>query len=206
MKTLAIKALVAVIMPCMPLVFASAKADNHPIGADEGSILSRIHSLLLETDMPIWLSLVLAALAGLGTYFLAPKITKKIELDKARAAHILQAIQKVNEDVVKLNQAIRQLISSFVDKPSEVGVYRGKAIDCIAEVHWRLIDLKVIFHEENDLRRIDRVGTALDEVREEVAQLSIERGQESLLSNVGVASDELKGLLSRLYERAQLKR
>ena len=48
--------------------------------------------LLFEESMPVWMTLVIGLIAAVGSYFLAPAINRKLEIDKQRSQHVANAI------------------------------------------------------------------------------------------------------------------
>lgn len=160
---------------------------------------------LTENEMPVWLSLSLAILAAIGTYFLAPRITRRLEIGKARSAHVISAITAINVVVIDLNKKIRSFLHAFRLTPDKVDFYRADILDLVTELQWRIIDLKVILKKKNDGPMLDGLGDKVEDLRKSIVKLEAQGDQESVLTQVANVSEDLKNILDRLYTEADLK-
>lgn len=65
-------------------------------------ILLRIRDFLLEEKMPVWLSLLLVLGGGWATYYLAPAINEKFEMQVARREFLVKNLEQFSTDVKSL--------------------------------------------------------------------------------------------------------
>lgn len=171
----------------------------------ETSVLEGLGDLLSNNDMPVWLSLILALTASVGTYFLAPNITRRLEIGKARSGHVISAINEINKVVVSLNKSIRAFIFSFRVDENAVEEKRSLVLDHVTELQWRIIDLKVILRKCGDTALLEGLGQKIEHLRQAVNELKTASNQDGLLAKVSAVSEDLKLILDRLYKEANLK-
>lgn len=166
---------------------------------------SEFFSVFTTTDMPVWLSLLLALLAGLGTYYLAPRITRRLEIGKAKSEHVIGSIKEINRLIVLINKSIRGFIFSFRLDASSTEEKRSEILDGIAEIQWRIVDLKVILSKRNDSLILEELGNKIETLRKEAVSMNSDSNQNDMLNAVGEVSESLKIVLDRLYSEARLK-
>jgi hypothetical protein len=103
-------------------------------------------SYISQDKMPIWLSILLAVSAGMGTYYIAPLINESFEFQKNRSTHLISTIEELNKGVVELSVSVRKFDDALFYGRDSKGEMRGAALDKIAELQWRLVDAEVIIN------------------------------------------------------------
>lgn len=135
------------------------------IGLWAAGLLRTLGRFLSKTDMPIWLSVILAVAAAVGTYIYAPKINQQFEYQKNRSQHVLGTLNELNRSMVDLSVSIRKFNESVFYSRNDIAQKRGETLDDIAEMQWRLIDSSVILH------RSGVNGSSLRELRDRLSNL-----------------------------------
>jgi hypothetical protein len=72
-------------------------------------------SLLGHSEMPVWMTLLIAVSTGVATYLLAPAINAKFEVQKARSQYIMDNMKLLNADTAELFANIGKLDQEISD-------------------------------------------------------------------------------------------
>jgi hypothetical protein len=75
-------------------------------------ILKVIWNFLAEEKMPVWLSLVLVAIGGYSTYYIAPVINEKFEMQAARREFLVKNLDQFSGDVKSLFDLVASGLNS----------------------------------------------------------------------------------------------
>ena len=89
--------------------------------------------LLFEESMPVWMTLVIGLIAAVGSYFLAPAINRKLEIDKQRSQHVANAIKSLNENFIELSFGIKRFVSSLSDGKKNSIEVRSACLEKISD-------------------------------------------------------------------------
>lgn len=160
---------------------------------------------IAKDEMPIWLSIVLAVSAGLGTYYLAPLINESFEFQKNRSTHLISTIGELNKSVIDLSVATRKYNDSLVYKRKNLEENRGNLLDKIAELQWRLVDANVIIRRvyKHDLSTTN-LSKALAELQIAVDNSKKPEDQEVLADKHVLVDKAAEKCMITLYEAANI--
>lgn len=160
---------------------------------------------LFEEKMPVWFTVLVGLLAGIVTYVATPMLNRQFELDTVRSAQVSKTIDGLNGQIIALSKNMRHLTSALVNEPVAVPAIRAKCYDLITEMQWRLVDLRVVLSDTDDLKAVDRLSLAIRGVQDAL-DVSVDKSSEGKLLQamqaLGIATEDV---LNRLYHRAQLK-
>jgi hypothetical protein len=160
--------------------------------------------VLFDSAMPVWLTLIVGVLAAIGTYFLAPVLNRRIEVDKSKSQHVADSTKSLNENFVDLSCTIRQMISALFENSSYYSEKKESCLDIITVMQWKIVDLKIILRKR-DLPLADKLAKALTELRHEIQTITAESYQDLLLDKLEQTSSIIVSILDRLYKHAKLK-
>jgi hypothetical protein len=163
-------------------------------------------SFLGKEHMPVWLSIILLGLTAWGTYELAPKINKRIQIDNNRSTYIGATITNFNTTSVELLKSTRRFNRALVVRDRGLEGTRGDVLDRITEMQWRLIDVGVVFEHSGEGRArvallssaIRRLGSAVNSAREPA-------DQEAVLEASSAVGSTARGTVAALYDEADLR-
>lgn len=160
---------------------------------------------IARDEMPIWLSLVLAISAGLGTYYLAPIINESFEFQKNRSTHLISTIEEMNKSVVALSVASRKFNDALFYKQKDVVNRRGAVLDQIAELQWRLVDASVIIRRvyPKDTTTF-KLSTELMKLQRAVVSAQKPEDQESVADAHVAVTKAAESCMVTLYTAANL--
>jgi Na+-transporting NADH:ubiquinone oxidoreductase subunit NqrC len=165
--------------------------------------------VLFKDTMPVWLTLVLTLLAAVvtaaGTYWLAPRISQNIELDKTRAARLSSSISDLNQSVVSLATNIRKFNASLGSKRESTNKVREEALDQITALQWKIVDLKVVLAGTDNASMLDKLGEQLTSLKLSIDIAQRPADQEKVLGSMQEVSKTMTEVLNRLYVAADLK-
>jgi hypothetical protein len=160
---------------------------------------------IARDEMPIWLSLALAAFAAIGTYYLAPVINQDLEFQKNRSAHIMTTVKTVNDDFVQLTTHVRQFNEELFYQTRKLGSARGVLLDEISELQWRMIDVGVIIRRSGAKDEcVSDLKTALEHLRSSVVEARKPEDQESVIDAYQGAATRAESCINVLYSSAKL--
>lgn len=158
-----------------------------------------------KDEMPIWLSVVFAVSAALGTYYLAPVINEDFEFQKNRSTHLISTVNDLNKSVIDLSVATRKFDDSLFYGNSDLRQKRGVLLDKIAELQWRLVDAQVIIQrvKPND-NSITRLSASLNKLQNAVLDAKLPKDQEKVAeAHVGTVQSAKDCMIS-LYDAAKI--
>lgn len=156
-------------------------------------------------EMPIWLSLVLAASAGLGTYYLALLINENFEFQKNRSTHLISTIDELNKSVLALSVASRKFNDAIFYHQQDIRTRRGVVLDQIAELQWRLVDAGVIIRRvyPND-STTNNLSFALADLQKAVMSARKPEDQETVADAHVAVTKAAEKCMVTLYAAANL--
>lgn len=167
--------------------------------------VNRKAPFLLEEKMPVWFTVVVGLLAGLLTYFATPMLNRQFELDTVRSAQISKTIDGLNVQIISLSKDMRKLTSSLTNDPASAPKIREECYDLVTEMQWRLVDLRVVLSDSDDLKAVDRLSQAIRGVQDAL-DISVDKSSEpKLLLSMKTLGESTEDVLNRLYQRASLK-
>lgn len=129
--------------------------------------LRRIGNGLSRTEMPIWLTLIVSAVAafatGLATYYLAPAINAKFEVQKARSQYIMDNMKLLNEDTASVLSGIYQLNQELKDKQKTYETSdRLRMLE--TRLLWRANEYETMFTDAESQAEISRYARAIENI------------------------------------------
>ena len=156
-------------------------------------------------EMPIWLSITLAATAAIGAYFLAPIINEDFEFQKNRSEHVLSTVNDINSDIVSMSTDIRKFNDSLFYQTSDISRTRGSVLDSITKLQWRLIDMRVVINRSDVMDSSSvRLEKELEQLRIAVVEAKKPEDQELVIERFDVAAKTARRSLGDLYAAARL--
>lgn len=156
-------------------------------------------------EMPIWLSILLAVSAALGTYILAPIINEDFEFQKNRSAHVLSTVTDMNKDITDLSKNVRKFNDSLFYKKADLGDRRSDALDKITEIQWKLIDVGVVIKRAHgDVDSIPKLGMDLETLQRSIIESTKPEDQEKVIVAFGRVSSTSRTAINALYSAARL--
>ena len=160
---------------------------------------------ITRDEMPIWLSILFAAFAAGGTYFLAPVINQDLEFQKNRSAHVMSTVNDVNSEIVQLTKDVRTFNESLFYEEKNVRSSRGALLDQIAELQWHLIDVGIVIRRAgSDDRCVGEMKTSLDNLRLSAVEAQKPEDQESVIGAYRKTAGSSERCLQVLYGAAKL--
>lgn len=160
---------------------------------------------LLEEKMPVWFTVIVGLLAGILTYFATPMLNRQFELDTVRSAQISKTIDGLNVQIIALSKNMRKLTSSLTNDPASSPKIREECYDLVTEMQWRLVDLRVVLSNREDLDAVDKLSGAIRGVQDAL-DISVDKASEpKLLLSMKALGEATEDVLNRLYKRASLK-
>ncbi len=169
------------------------------------SVRSSFFRYISRDNMPIWLSVLLAASAAVGTYIVAPILNQDFEFQKNRSAHLLQTVSELNKLSVDLAVDVRQYNESLFYGKESLTERRGALLDKITELQWRLMDVNVIIDRAGgNVKSVSTLTVKLDRLRSVVMEAKSPEDQELVIaSSIEVASAS-RSCVIELYKAANL--
>lgn len=107
---------------------------------------------LCRDGVPVWLTLLIFALTALGTYFLAPIINQKFELQKIQTEYIANNLNELNKSTYKVIADVDSYTNLLLteSKSPETKKLERDIRNEITQLHWRSIELKIIFNKNKN--------------------------------------------------------
>jgi hypothetical protein len=162
-------------------------------------------SFLGKEHMPVWLSLLLLCITAWGTYELAPKINKRIQLDNTRATYVGTTITSFNTNSVELLKATRRFNSALATSRN-VQESKGVVLDRITEMQWRLMDVGVIFEDSPAGRaHVSELSSAMRHLGDAVSGARSPSDQQQVLQASGQVAATARETVAALYDEAELR-
>lgn len=169
--------------------------------------MMRFLRYFLKNEMPIWLSIALAAGVGIGAYFLAPVINKEIAYDNARAAHVAKTIDLLNEKVITLAKSVRSFNKSLFYGRGDIDARKDIALDSITELQWLLIDVDSVLERENTKRvHVHVIKNDLARLFKVIQNAKDPEDQERVIEQMDITARNASYLISDLYVAAKLRK
>ncbi len=164
-----------------------------------------IFHFLNGTEMPIWFSLVLAALAAGGTYVLAPIINQDLEYQKNRSTHVLNTVQQLNKLNIDIAIQTRIFANSLFYRRADIPANRELLLNKITEFQWHLIDVDTVLKRNNgnELCAI-KLDRDLDSLRRITKAAENPIDQEVVIYATAVIAKRAKECSTTLYTAANL--
>lgn len=127
--------------------------------------LDTMRSVLLEKQMPVWLTLLILVSGAAGTYLLLPRVNQEFEQQRIRTEFVISKLEALNQKTNELISNItvlnnRVLRQSPVSEEMKDGIGRN-----IVELQWKAIELSVMFNSEKSGRLINEYQKKLDALR-----------------------------------------
>ena len=159
--------------------------------------------------MPVWLTIVISALAGVaaavGTYYIAPAINRQYQIDETRSQHLAKTTEALNEEIIQLSQKVRRLNETLVNNPKSASAIREDCFDLVTKLQWMLVDLRVVLKSGADREAVGRLGNAIAAVKIALDRSIDARAQPELLNAMRTLGEQTREVLDRLYVAASLK-
>lgn len=167
--------------------------------------MQKLGQYLLKDEMPIWLSILFALAAGVGTYFIAPLINQEIEYQNNRSQHVSTTVSELNSKVVDLSKGVRRFNESLFYERRDTSEERHVVLDKIVELQWVLIDVDTIIARENsDSRSVEALQNNLDLLYEEVQNAGDPADQENVIKAMAETARGAQSVIVDLYSAAKL--
>lgn len=164
--------------------------------------IHRFGEILCLDKMPVWLSLLSSALAGvaaaLATYHYAPDLNAKFEATKTSSQYVIENLKLLNADTSELVSSLGVYNRVAIRDGKLDPELRNQIERRISALHWRALEYDILFTSPESKqvlaryrRALDALGAAIDGKQEDVAR-SVSAGRE-----LAEASHELMRLLTK---------
>ena len=166
------------------------------------NIFSEVIRLLCSEKMPIWLTLVVGALATWGTYMLAPKITAAIEVQKGQSQYIYDNLKMLNQDTAEILSVIGDAIETISDgdliRPEQFSNIRR----LVHRLQWRANEYEAIFGGERSRETIKNYSESINDLQNAVVSSSRDGDVSILISAAEIFARRSRDLVKFLSDRA----
>jgi hypothetical protein len=160
---------------------------------------------LFQEKMPVWFTILVGLAAGGVTYIVSPMLNRQFQLDSTRSAQIAKTTDGLNSQIIALSKEIRRLTDALTNDPAAAPAIRGRCYDLITEMQWRLVDLRVVLSDEDDIKVVDDLASAIRGVQDSLDKAVDSQAEPTILKSMDKLGQSTEAVLYRLYVRSALK-
>lgn len=161
-----------------------------------------VRGILLDNESPVWFTIVVGALAAVGTYFISPSLNYQFELKKIQVGHLVDTAKNLNDDMIEFQSKARSFNNALVKSHSDIEEKRADLLDLVAKIQWRLIDARsVVSGVSIDESKVISLRDALTEFKSVAERVRDANDQDVLLKASVPVLARADALLSAVYKR-----
>lgn len=122
-------------------------------------------SILTQSQMPVWLTLVAGILGFLVTYWLVPELNQKFEQQRIRTEFVISKLDALNVRTNNLVGLIAVLNNRVINGDPNTPDLNEDLFRSVSELHWTALDLGVVFRSATAAQYIQEYQRSLDALR-----------------------------------------
>ena len=155
--------------------------------------------------MPVWFTILVGLAAGLVTYVASPMLSQRFQIQAARSAQIAKTTEGLNSQIILLSKGVRRLTDALTNQPSEAPKIRAECLDLITEMQWRLVDLRVVLNDQDDIKNIDDLSSAIRDVQDALGVAVSRKAEPNIICAMKKLGAATEKVLNSLYKKADLQ-
>lgn len=110
------------------------------------ALVKYIRDVLIKSDMPVWMTLLIMLFGGIITYFFVPYFNEEFEKQKIRTSYIIKNMETLNNDSVQFLNLLKRY--NVVDKKEKKSNIYQELEDGITKLQWKILELNAVLGKE----------------------------------------------------------
>lgn len=129
------------------------------------TFLKYIKDVLINSDMPVWMTLLIMAVGAGITYFLIPYFNEEFEKEKIRTSYVISSMETLNNESVDFLNLLKRYNNSNLRKDNEI--YQ-KLEDSITKLQWKIFELNATLGGSFNSEDVDNYINSLISITNEL--------------------------------------
>lgn len=160
---------------------------------------------LLTEKMPVWFTILVGIAAAVVTYIVSPMLSQKLQIQNIRSAQVAKSTDGLNSQIIALSKSVRRLTDALTNNPEDAPKIRSESLYLITEMQWRLVDIRVVLDNPDDVQAIDNLSDAIRMVQDALNVAVSKKAEGRLIAAMTNLGNSTEDVLNRLYRKADLK-
>lgn len=127
-----------------------------------------IKKILLDSNTPLWVTIIGILGGALGAYVITPLINQKLENQKIKTEYVIRSLDSVNSKTQEMLSEISIVNRKIYNKNQTAEENIDKATRLVAELQWKAIEISAVLDDEKSLNILMDFQEKLDGVRSKI--------------------------------------
>ncbi|WP_156635562.1 hypothetical protein [Methylobacterium sp. Leaf123] len=127
-----------------------------------------LKNLLLESNVPLWVTIVGILGGAVGAYVITPLLNQKLENQKIKTEYVIRSLDSINSKTQEMLSEISIVNRRIYNKNQNIEENIDKATRLVAELQWKAIEISAVLDDEKSLSILVDFQEKLDAVRSKI--------------------------------------
>lgn len=132
------------------------------------NLISYIKRVLLDSNVPLWVTIVGILSGAFGAYVITPLINQQLESQKIKTEYVIRSLDAINSKTQEMLSEIAIVNRKIYNKTQNIEENIDKATRLVAELQWKAIEISAVLDDEKSLGILMDFQEKLDAVRSKI--------------------------------------